>query len=146
MGVDEAIPPKSLKIGERKPIPIAKLLNGRLTEKEIQDFSQTSVLTLSNDEYKIQLDPVHVTEEAITNPSQLPYFLNIMEQSVEEAGAIYESMAELYDLSLEETLPKFSDLEKIKAQVIKKVKGNNASDYIELLNSGADIKLSYDRS
>jgi hypothetical protein len=139
LGVDEAIPPSSLKIGERKPIPIAKLLNGRLTEKEIQDFSQTSVLTLSNDEYKIQLDPVHVTEEAITNPSQLPYFLNIMEQSVEEAGAIYESMAELYDLSLEETLPKFSDLEKIKAQVIKKVKGNNASDYIELLNSGADI-------
>ncbi len=139
LGVDEAIPPSSLKIGERKTIPIAKLLNGRLTEKEIQDFSQTSVLTLSNDEYKIQLDPVHVTEEAITNPSQLPYFLNIMEQSVEEAGAIYESMAELYDLSLEETLPKFSDLEKIKAQVIKKVKGNNASDYIELLNSGADI-------
>ena len=139
MGIDEIMPPSSLKVGERIPIPIDKLLNGKMTEEDIAYYLENSVLELNNSDYKIQLDPVTVKEEAVTNPSQLPYFLNIMGESVKEADNIYNAMAELYELGLENTLSKFETDAKLRGVVIDKVKGKNAADFIELLENDVDI-------
>lgn len=60
-----------------------------------------SVLALSNDNYRLQLNPNHDAYDKVANPTQLGYFLNVMHKltdteapNIEAANKVYGAIAE----------------------------------------------------
>lgn len=131
--IDEAIFNSAVKVGNpSKPIKIDVDENGKL-KFNIKDFSKENVITLSNRNYRIQLNPGGKidAEDGISTPSQLLYMLNSNGKNREKAEKVREAYAEIQKLGHEVLKEKLSlgnlsreDVE----QVIKKELGDSARE------------------
>lgn len=137
LGVLEFIYPSSIKVGNLKSAVSPDVMRKNLTNEEILSILENSVLTLNRRYLKVQLNPVHVTEERITNWSQLPYFMNILEETTGESRAIYESMAKLLNVRLENI--DFETEEAVREQLLQAAK--SADDFKQFLLGGVDFNL-----
>ena len=71
------------------------------TDEGAVKIPSESVLSLSNDNYRLQLNPNHDAYDKVANPTQLGYFLNVMHKltdagapNIEAANQVYSAIAE----------------------------------------------------
>lgn len=89
--IDELVFDSANKVGGptiERPVP-------KLNDFQATDFviPKEAVLVLSNENYRLQLNPKHDTFSDVSNPTQLGYFLNVMGKVNTEAGKINDPAA-----------------------------------------------------
>lgn len=82
----------------------------KLFEDNDYQFSDDSIVELSNERYKLQLNPEHDLEHSdggVAKPTQLFYFLKILNTNLEAATKVYTSLAKIMDLELKDFKNKY---------------------------------------
>lgn len=74
----------------------------KLFEDNDYSFPEESIVELSNERYKLQLNPEHDLNSVVAKPTQLFYFLKILNTNLEAASRVYDSLAKIMDMELNE--------------------------------------------
>lgn len=88
--VDEVLFDSGTKVGKPKAARPSTKYNSESTGFTIPD---AAVVTLSNENFRLQLNPKHDTFSKVANPTQLGYFLNVMSKLSPAAGKINDEAA-----------------------------------------------------
>ncbi len=139
VGAMEAYYPTAIKLGQSVPAFDSSRMNKLLNENDVLEL-ENSIFEISNKDLKIQSNPTKTEEESVSNWSQLPYFLNVMSETYEEAKNVYKAMAELYELNLEEFKANITK-EDIKERLLRAAKGSNASDFVTMIKGKVDLNF-----
>jgi len=142
--VDEFVFETALKVGvPNKTVPVE--------EERHTDFSSATKFTLSNYNYRIQLNPKHHTDSHVKTPSQIIYQLNTNTLNLDAANRVYGLLSRLTDMGLEkmsEVLGKKAgidknQLKKVKDTIASKVKYSSTDKrFAELINN-KDISINF---
>lgn len=89
--IDELVFDSANKVGgpvSSRPVP-------ELNDFTAADFviPESAVVALSNENYRLQLNPKHDTFSNVSNPTQLGYFLNVMGKVDPKAGTVNDAAA-----------------------------------------------------
>lgn len=105
--VDELIFETALKVGKPSSEFMATTqdIYDTLEKGEEFKFHPNSISTLSNEYYRLQLNPSHEVDSLVSNPTQLIYFLSALENNEVEAKRVYSALAKLMTLN-DETINK----------------------------------------
>ena len=79
----------------------------KLFSSEEYSIAPESVVKLSNERYKLQLNPEHELESHVAKPTQLFYFLKILNSNLGEATSVYDSLAKIMDIELKDFRTKY---------------------------------------
>jgi hypothetical protein len=140
LGIMELLPPSVQKVGQLKSsnlIPYEKM-GEVMSDDDVEKYKLTAVTDLDNKEYKVQGNPIHVTEESVTNWSQFPYFLNILEGLEEEAAIAYDAHAQLTELGMDKAKEMFSE-DEIRNTLLQATRNSNAVDFSDMINANIDF-------
>ncbi len=81
--------------------PLVKnMVDSNLIFTEGYEIPDLSILELDNNNYKLQLNPEHDVESQVAKPTQLSYFLSIVEDNVIHADQVYKAYAKITDIKL----------------------------------------------
>lgn len=81
--------------------PLVKnMVDSNLIFTEDYEIPDLSILELDNNNYKLQLNPEHGVESQVAKPTQLSYFLSIVEDNVIHADQVYKAYAKITDIKL----------------------------------------------
>jgi len=94
--VDEAVFESAVKVGS----PIESNMSKFNTRTGIHDITDSSIITLSNDYFRIQLDPQHDTDSLTAQPTQLMYYLGLEGENIEQAVKAYRYTADIINEGL----------------------------------------------
>jgi hypothetical protein len=96
--VDEMVFESAVKVG--KPLQIAKI-----NENNELIFNENSIITLQNENYRIQSNPEHnVEKEESAFPTQLGYFANFSGKNTEVTADLFDAQAQLMEMGRNELL------------------------------------------
>lgn len=132
--IDEAIFNSAVKVGgPSKPVKIETDVESGKMIFNRDHFNEDSIVTLSNRNYRIQLNPGGKIdgEDTVATPSQLLYMLNSNGKNKERAVKVRESYSEIQKLGhdiLKEKLALGNLSRKDLEKVIKKELGENARE------------------
>ena len=102
--VGEIVYHTAFKVGAPK-----KRLSMNLFEDNDIELDHNSVVRLSNERYKLQLNPEHDLDSEVAKPTQLFYFLKILNTNIDSANKVYQSLANIMQLELDAFKTKFLD-------------------------------------
>lgn len=140
-GIDQIVFNSGVKVGN----PNKTLLHSfnDWTTKDINSVNPKSVLNLQNKNFRIQFDPEHHIESLVPNPTQMPYFLNILGTNEALADNYYKHLSKLINLNFSKFQEIFTlENENGVKEILKKATEGSGSELVnELLNAGVDFNL-----
>lgn len=121
--------------------------NGKFSEEEFNklfeendyELHPDSVVELANERYKLQLNPEHDLDSIVAKPTQLFYFLKILNTNIGEATSVYNNLSKIMDIDLNDFKSKYLNTDntfKIKEftdYLIKKGANSETEVYHEIL-------------
>lgn len=149
--IEEVVFQSATKIGSpKKPTDSNKILEDNTT------FDEVSIYELSNEHFRMQSNPDHVTyesEKGVANPTQLGYMV-LLQQHLMKTGSnisndIHTFTAKVINKGLGKFNEKLSDengvtsLGKVKNFIISAMTGKGNERYLELLEEGVSFQAPY---
>ncbi len=83
-------------------------LDGQFNEEIL--FTEDNIVTLDNENYRIQLDPKAGLDKLVSNPTQLAYFIDSNGNNFDAAQEYYQLMADEFGMGLEDFLRSMDSL------------------------------------
>jgi hypothetical protein len=139
IGVQEAVFNSAVKVGN--PIATSRVAwNDAISDREFE-VAGAAVLTLNNNNYRMQLNPVADLDKGVSNPSQLNYFLNILEQNVSQAEMVYDAVSYLVDEGRMRYRESVSNSTSFREKLRKLFSGPGQERIYEMLADGLSINF-----
>jgi len=134
LGVDEVIFGSGIKVGAPKnTIDVEAFVRGDKVE-------QNNILTLSNRDMRLQLNPWHDPDSHVSIYTQLMYFIGILGENDADAGAVYDSLASVIKEGTDLADETLDDGSGFRAAVMSALEGRGNERALQLVESG----LSFD--
>lgn len=101
-GIDELLMASAIKVGAPKDnINIASFMGGAM-------LPNLSKVELSNEHFRLQLNPVTTPDSNVAIYSQLMYFLNVLHKNTGQAAQVYEAVSALIERGIDKLDKKFA--------------------------------------
>ena len=102
---------------------------------DLRQYQTTPLLSMSNQHFRLQHNPAGDPRKNVSIFTQLMYFLNVYENTFDEAREAYSLVGELIKLGREE----FLESTNLRSFLAKKFNGPGAERALELLRSGVSL-------
>ncbi|HAH26003.1 MAG TPA: hypothetical protein DCL77_19955 [Prolixibacteraceae bacterium] len=97
-------------------------------------IDQSSMLTLDSKFYRLQHNPYHTLNGTVAYPSQLAYFLNVLEENTQMADKVYKATAAILQRRLAKMME--TSHEQFQKDLLKSLVGSGKERLVELLEGG----------
>ena len=108
-----------------------------------QDYvtDPTSIMTIPNDHYRIQLDPTSKIDSKVTQPSQMVFLSRVMAKNAALAKRIYSHLARIAEINGTNFFEDFKDAKSIERNIKKILRGKGNERAEELFSAGLSINF-----
>lgn len=104
-----------------------------------EDVIFSNVTELSNNYYRLQLNPAHEVDGTVANPTQLAYFLQILNKNTANADMLYKALSKLINNGLNTFKDKTNTIANTTTLLKTLTKGSGTERVNELLEAGLSL-------